>query len=100
MTKFAYYTNCVHWPLNDVHNTGGLIEMIDNAQDIQRKTFVSHVDQKDLHMLEKALGYETHHRRGLTMAADWHVSYHKSKLHGHTVYYFRHSAIEYVFVKP
>jgi hypothetical protein len=100
MKRFVYYSNCVGWPRNDVHKPGGLIDMIDNAQDITRHTFVGHVDQKDLQMSEKMLGYATHHTKGLTMAKDWHVSYHKSKLHGHTVYYFRQSAIEYVFVKP
>ena len=33
------------------------------------------------------------------MAADWAVSYHRSKLHGRRVYYFRHSAIEFVFTQ-
>jgi hypothetical protein len=32
------------------------------------------------------------------MAGDWHVSYHRSKYKGKTVYYFRHSAIEYIFI--
>lgn len=36
--------------------------------------------------------------RGLTMAGDWSVSYHRSRLHGRAVYYLRWSAIEYVFV--
>jgi len=31
------------------------------------------------------------------MARDWHVSYHRSRWHGAAVYFFRHSAIEYVF---
>jgi hypothetical protein len=99
MKKCHYYGNCVGWPLGDVHCPGGLIDMIDSAQDITRKTFAGRADQKDLKMLEKMLGYATHHSQGLTMPKDWHVSYHKSTLHGRTVYYFRHSAIEYVFVK-
>lgn len=100
MKRYVYYANCVSWHPDDVHRPGGLIDMIGNAQDITRKTFAGRVDQKDLKMLEQMLGYATHHTRGLTMPNDFHVSYHKSKLHGNTCYFFKQSAIEYVFVKP
>ena len=71
--------------------------MIDRAIEVSRRTFLKHVHRDDLGELEALLGYEDHPRRGLTMAGDYHVSYHRSKLHGKTVYYFKHSAIEYVF---
>ena len=92
---YRYYCCCVNWPRADVH--AGLIPMVDSAVDITRKTFRQHVDSADLAELERSLGYESHPTRGLTMAGDYHVSYHRSKLHGRRVYYFRHSAIEYVF---
>jgi hypothetical protein len=97
--KYQYYTNCVNWPRADVFREGGLSDMIDNAIDISRRTFLKHVDRGRLEALEMMLGYENHPRRGLTMAGDYHVSYHRSKLHGKRVYYFRHSAIEYVFTE-
>lgn len=89
-----FYSSCVHWPRNDVE---ALREMIDAARMITRRTFLRHVDRNELQELEMALSYEQHPKRGLTMAADWAVSYHRSTLHGKRVYYFRHSAIEYVF---
>lgn len=98
--RLPYYCNCVSWPQKDVHADGGLISMIENAIDITRKTFLKHVDPCALKWAEQALGYEDHPKRGLTMAGDYHVSYHRSKLHGKVVYYFRHSSIEYVFHDP
>jgi hypothetical protein len=91
-----FFSCCVNWPQNDVNAEGGLCDMINAARDITRRTFLRHVERTDLAELERGLGYE----RGpglLHMASDWAVSYHRSKLHGRTVYYFRHSAIEYVF---
>jgi hypothetical protein len=67
--------------------------MIDREIDITRRTFLKHVDRDDLRDLETALGYGS----WLHMASDGTVSYYRSKLHGKTVYYFRQSAIEYVF---
>lgn len=71
--------------------------MIDESTDITRRMFLKHVNRDDLRERERQLGYFEHPRQGLTMAGDWHVSYHRSWLHGRQVHYFRHSAIEYVF---
>lgn len=74
--------------------------MIDDAKDISRDTFVRHISDDDRKQIEQNLGYAPHDpSANLTMARDFHVSYHKSKLHGETVYFFTHSAIEYVFRK-
>ena len=86
---------CVSWPADDVD---ALIQMIDAAIQITRRTFLQHVDRTELRYAEHGLGYCGHPKHGLTMAGDYHVSYHRSKLHGETVYYFRHSAIEYIFL--
>lgn len=94
---YHYYTNCVGWPAHDVHRKGGLIDMVDQARDITRATFLRHVSLEELREIELQLGYAAHPSQGLTMAGDWHVSYHRSKLHGKTVYYFQQSRIEYVF---
>lgn len=93
--KLRYYTNCMNWPRADVHAPGGLCDMIAEETGVTRRTFLHHVNRDDLKAIEEALGYD----RGFRMSGDWHVSYHRSKLHGVTVYYFKHSAIEYVF-KP
>lgn len=95
--KLRYYGSCVGWKRSDVHAEGGLSDMIHNARDITRRTFLKYADADDLLAIEEALGYETHWKKGLTMAGDFHVSYHRSKLHGKTVYFFTHSAIEHVF---
>ncbi len=94
----TFYNNCVNWDREDVHAAGGLCEMINAASDITRKTFLLHVDAESRAGVEGSLGYVPHDPGAvLTMARDYHVSYHKSKLHGETVYFFKHSAIEYVF---
>jgi hypothetical protein len=92
-----YIGSCVDWPRSDVHTAGGLCDMIDSAVDITRRTFRKHIDPDELADIETSMGYAHHHSQGLTMSADWHVSYHRSNLHGKRVYYFRWSAIEYVF---
>ena len=56
---------------------------------------MKHIDKDEMEKIEKTLGYD---HCGLKMKDDWAVSYHRSKLHNHTVYYFKHSMIEYVFV--
>ena len=95
--SYHFYSDCVSWPERDVHE--GLIPMIDDAIDITRRTFLKHVDREEMKEIEQALGYASHHKQNLTMAADWHVSYHRSKLHGKTVYFFTWSGIEHVFTK-
>jgi hypothetical protein len=92
-----FYCDCVSWPRSDVHNQGGLCDLVDDRREITRRTFLEHANRGDVRELESGLGYSAHHRQGLTMAADWHVEYFRSKLHGRRVYGFRHSAIEYVF---
>lgn len=97
--KLRYYTNCVNWPHDDVHEDGGLCDMIDAAQEITRRTFMRHVDTEDRAEVERALGYAPHDPSSrLTMKRDFHVSYHRSRLHRQVCYFFKHSAIEYVFI--
>ena len=93
---YRFYNNCVNWNRNDVP---ALSEMINNSIQIERKTFRKHVDAAELLDIELLLSYDRHPSQGLTMAGDYHVSYHRSKLHEKRVYYFRHSAIEYVFTE-
>ena len=75
-------------------NLENLFHIIENNREITRKTFLKYVDREEMKDIENQLGYGS----WLRMSQDWHVSYHKSKtLEGLPVYYFRHSAIEYVF---
>ena len=96
--KLIFFNNCVNWDRADVHALGGLCDMIDACRSITRKTFLRHVDAHSRAKIERGLGYAPHDAGAvLTMRRDYHVSYHRSKLHGRTVYLFKHSAIEYVF---
>jgi len=93
-----FFNNCVNWPREDVHAKGGLCDMIDAAQPVARRTFLKHTDKDSRAEIERSLGYAPHDPSAvLTMKRDFHVSYHRSKLHGKRVYFFKHSAIEYVF---
>ena len=90
---YTFAFSCVESSAETIH------EIIDNSKEITRKTFLKHVDSFNFREKEKDLGYESHPKKGLTMAADWHVSYHKSKYKNRVVYYFRWSSIEFIFLK-
>lgn len=92
-----YIGKCVEWPTDDVYSDGGLCDMIDQALEISRRTFLKHVGKDNVRELEEQLGYESRPQEGLTMAGDYHVGYFASKLHGRKAYFVTHSAIEYVF---
>jgi len=94
MSGLRYWKSCVDFSPGD---TSALFEMIDDAITVTRRTFLKHVDAASRLQLEKALSYETHAKRGLTCAGDYHVSYHRSKYNGRRVYFMRHSSIEHIF---
>jgi hypothetical protein len=98
MRNFTYWQNCTNFPTRGPQYDA-LVQMIDDNREITRRTFLMHADRESRQSLELGLSYELHPSRGMTMAADWHVSYHKSKFNGQTVYYIRYSAIEYIFIK-
>jgi hypothetical protein len=79
-------------------NGDDITEMVDNAITITRRTFLKHVDRDNLKAVEVDLGYVLHPSQGLTMAADWAVSYHRGKYRGQPCVFFKWSCIEYVFV--
>lgn len=90
--KYRYKTNCTVARGQDIQ------EMVDSSESISRHYFVSKVNKDDLAQLERDMGYASHYTRGLTMAGDWHVSYHRGKFRGRQCYYFNHSSIEYIFL--
>lgn len=90
--NYQFYSDCVSWPRHDVDD--GLIPMVDNAIDITYRTFRKNVGGLLTDTLAANLGYD----RDLHISQDYAVSFHRSKLHGHRVYYVRWSSIEHVFV--
>ena len=90
-----FKNSCVDTPRHEVK---ALSAMIDSNTDITRRTFLKHVDREELKHLEADLGYAQHPSHGLTMANNWHVSYHRSKWNGRRCYYFCWSGIEHYFV--
>jgi hypothetical protein len=94
---YSFFQNCVGWEPDDVHSEGGLNSLIDDRIQITRSTFLKHVDGDEIKEIASQLGYNAHPKQGLTMAADWHIEYFRSKHHNERVYGFRHSAIEFVF---
>jgi len=93
MDKLTYTTNCVGSDANSIDN----MRYHDNERMITRNTFLKKVDRESLAELEEGFGYAKHYKQGLTMASDWHVSYHKSFYRGKPCVYIIHSSIEYVF---
>jgi GNAT superfamily N-acetyltransferase len=97
-----FLTSCVGWsgrsPTGDAG--GDIQKMVEGATDVTRKTFLKHVDRENLREVEQSLGYFDHPSQGLTMAGDYYVSYHRGYFLGKPVYYFVHSAIEYIFMDP
>lgn len=97
MRDKRYITCCVNVGRAGVH---ALETMIAESREITRRTFLRHAHSGDLRELEAALGYARHPRQGLTMAADWYVSYHRSRWKGRPCVYLVHSRIEYIFAAP
>ena len=96
MRKYSYYKSCVDFGPLDVW---WLNEMIDDERtiDITLRTFKAHcagVDEWATHQ-----GYELDKRRGLTMANDYAISFHRSYFRGVRCYYIKWSAIEFIWRK-
>jgi hypothetical protein len=94
MKHFRFYHACIGWP-EDAYIPGGLREMTDESETIERGEFIEQVNLSDLVKLEEELGYDDY----LEMRNDWHVRYFRSRLHGKPVIGFVHSAIEFVFTE-
>lgn len=91
--EYRYVGRCVEL------NGDDLAEMIDFAREVTRATFIRRVGRKSYLRLSDALGYCQSSLRGLTLANDDHVRYHRSVYRGKPCYFVVHGAIEYVFVK-
>jgi len=84
----TYLTSCVQ-------STAELIDaMVDASTEVTLEEFREECDCDEW---EKEAGYESDASRGLTLADDWHVTYHRSVYNGQDCMYIRHSCIEYIF---
>lgn len=94
MTRVKYIGDCTQL------DSACLRDMVDNAKYITRRTYRRWVPRALRRDVETAIGYapETHRGRDLTMARDWHVSYHKSTYFKTPCVYFRWSGFEHVFL--
>jgi len=92
-----YYKDCVNHDDRDVEL---LNDCVEREREISRRTFLKYVDSASLHDVERKLGYENAPAKGLMMAGDYHVRYHRSTYAGHPCVYFVHSAIEHLFLPP
>lgn len=91
----CYRFNCVG--CGDVEM---LTHIIDNSREISYATFMRNVDKESFKELKENYFefYEKSSKTGLTFKNDWHITYFKSKTpKGKVVYFFSHSAIEYIF---
>ncbi len=93
MPNMRFVTSCVN------STAAAITPMVDQERGITRSTFLKYVDRDNLRDVESQLGYSVHPSQGLTMAGDYHVSYHKSRFRGKPCVYFRWSCIEHVFVE-
>jgi hypothetical protein len=89
--SFKYLVNCVGCSSSPTW-VRYLNAMIDTSTEISTRTFQKHCDYEDI---ERQLGYGRD--IGLWLSTDWHVGFYKSTFGGLPVYYFVHSAIEYIF---
>lgn len=91
----VFLGSCVGWPKRDTFAEGGLSEAIDRSLEITAETFKRRIGVEAYNDIEEQLGYGKN--QFMRIADDYAVSFHRSKWHSHTIYYLRHSAIEYVF---
>lgn len=94
MRRWTYWHSCMDTPPFAVPD---LVECVDKARAVTRATFQRKVCPEALAALEARLGYSPARSGGLTMAEDYHVTYHTSRYRGRAVAFVRHSAIEYIF---
>lgn len=90
-----YRFNCV-----GCRNVRFLSYIVDNSKEISYRTFTENVNKEDFEELKENYFsfYEKNAKKGLTFKNDWHITYYKSKTpKGKPVYFFVHSAIEYIF---
>jgi hypothetical protein len=92
---YHYFKSCVDHAPPEV---AALNAMIEAETDITLRTMRGHC--AGLAEWAADHGYEANKRHGLTLAGDWHVSYHRSTYGGKRCYFLRWSAIEFIWCQP
>lgn len=82
MKTFFFYKSCEQIGSGELDY---LNEMIDNAIDITRETFMKHCD---IGNMDYQLGYERRSNAGLTMKSDPYIGYYKSNFADMPCYFF------------
>jgi hypothetical protein len=90
MKKYRLAFSCVSAP--DVEK---LREMIDDARDITRRTFLTHVPRHELARVFESYGFE---RGYVPPDGDCFVHYQRSRYDGRRCYFFTWSSIEFVYL--
>lgn len=90
---FAYLGCCIYLDRDSV----GV--MVEDAIDLTSRVFRERIGEENYAKLSNHLGYSFVDEGVLTLASDWHVSFHRSQYESQPCYYCNHSAIEYVFVE-
>jgi hypothetical protein len=108
--EYRYLTNCVGSTSELIH------DMVDKEVPVSKAEFFRNVPLREV--FESGIGYIydwskeqartagvdydelLQNRGGLRMWNDWHIAYYKSVYDGRPCYFFDHSRIEYIFVKP
>ncbi len=94
MLAYQYFKSCVDHAPNEV---AALMAMIDDETDITLKTMRRHCGGINEWVTDR--GYELNAQRGLTLAGDFCVSYHRSRYNGQRCYFIRWSAIEFIWIE-
>jgi hypothetical protein len=109
-----FFSDCINWPDDLVDVPGGLCDCRSDADDMRPHDFFQNVDMDTMTDHAHALGYTgpskahndpdhiDHKSDGMSksMEEDPAVDFYRSELFGKTVYFYRHSGIEHVFLPP
>ncbi len=97
MVKYRYFQSCVDFVGDEVEH---LLAMLDSESETEATlaTLRRNCGTAAIGDWAKQHGYERSKRRGLTMANDFAISYHRSIYRGRRCYFIRWSAIEFIWV--
>lgn len=97
MGEYRYFKSCVDFTGDEVEH---LLAMLDSEAEtrVTLATLRRHCGAAVISAWATGHGYELSKRRGLTMAGDYAISYHRSIYRGERCYFIRWSGIEFIWV--